>query len=145
MDFSLSEEHKMVRDMAKRFADQELIPIAAEIDSTHRHNDEVLRKMAGKGFMGVAIPSEYGVANMDYVSCTLILTMKTTAVINGDSWILNGKKKFITNGNISKYAVVAAVTDKSKGYKVITRSIVDLEATEERDSPQASRGSVVEA
>lgn len=74
MEFSLSEEHKMVQDMARKFADQELKPRAAEIDQTHRHNDEVLRKMAENGFMGVAIPSEYGGAGMDYVAYALILT-----------------------------------------------------------------------
>ncbi|MDX9762735.1 MAG: acyl-CoA dehydrogenase family protein, partial [Desulfomonilia bacterium] len=42
MDFSLSEEHKMVQDMARRFADQELKPIAARIDQEHRHDDGVL-------------------------------------------------------------------------------------------------------
>jgi len=192
MDFALSEEHKMVRDMAKRFADQELKPIAAELDQSHRHSDEVVRKMAEQGFMGVAIPAEYGGAGMDYVAYALILTeisrgcastgvimsvnnslygfpvnkfgnegqklkyltpvasgqahgcyglteanagsdpagMKATAVLDGNHWVLNGEKKFITNGNIAKYAVVAAVTDKSKGYKGITQFVVDLEETE---------------
>jgi len=192
MDFSLSEEHKMVQDMARRFADQELKPIAARIDQEHRHDDGVLRKMAENGFMGVAIPAEYGGAGMDYVAYALILTeisracastgvimsvnnslygfpvnafgtedqkirfntpvasgeangcyglteanagsdpagMRTTAVLDGDSWIINGEKKFITNGNIAKYAVIAAVTDKTKGYKGITQFVVDLESTE---------------
>ena len=74
MDFALSDEHKMVKEMARKFADQELKPIAAEIDKNHRHNDEVLRKMAENGFMGVAIPAEYGGAGMDYVAYALILT-----------------------------------------------------------------------
>ncbi|MDX9762026.1 MAG: acyl-CoA dehydrogenase, partial [Desulfomonilia bacterium] len=192
MDFSLSEEHKMVQDMARRFADQELKPIAARIDQEHRHDDGVLRKMAENGFMGVTIPAEYGGAGMDYVAYALILTeisracastgvimsvnnslygfpvnafgtedqkirfntpvasgeangcyglteanagsdpagMRTTAVLDGDSWIINGEKKFITNGNIAKYAVIAAVTDKTKGYKGITQFVVDLESTE---------------
>lgn len=192
MNFALTEEQKMVQDMARKFADQELKPIAAEVDKTHKHSDDVLRKMGENGFMGVAIPSEYGGAGMDYVSYALILTeisrgcashgvimsvnnslygfpvytfgteeqrkkfstpvasgefcgcyglteanagsdpagMKTTAVLDGDSWIINGEKKFITNGNIAKYAVIAAVTDKSKGYKGITQFVIDLEATE---------------
>jgi len=192
MKFALSDEQKMVQDMARKFADQELKPIAAEIDETHRHNDDVLRKMAENGFMGVAIPAEYGGAGMDYVAYSLILTeisrgcastgvimsvnnslygfpvykfgteeqrikfntpvasgqahgcyglteanagsdpagMKTTAVLDGDSWIINGEKKFITNGNIAKYGVIAAVTDKSKGYKGITQFVIDLEETE---------------
>ncbi len=192
MEFSLGDEHRMVRDMARRFADQELKPRAAEIDRTHRHNDEVLRKMAENGFMGVAIPAEYGGAGMDYVAYALILTeisrgcastgvimsvnnslygfpvytfgtedqrrrfntpvasgqahgcyglteanagsdpasMKTSAVLDGGHWIINGEKKFITNGNIAKYAVIAAVTDRSKGYKGITQFVIDLEQTE---------------
>ncbi|HHO76098.1 MAG TPA: acyl-CoA dehydrogenase [Deltaproteobacteria bacterium] len=192
MNFALSDEHKMVQDMARKFVDQELKPVAAEIDQTHRHNDTVLRKMAENGFMGVAISPEYGGAGMDYVAYALILIeisrgcastgvimsvnnslygfpvykfgtedqkikfntpvasgeahgcyglteanagsdpagMNTSAVLDGDSWIINGEKKFITNGNIAKYAVIAAVTDKSKGYKGITQFIIDLEATE---------------
>ena len=74
MDFSLSEEQKMVQDMARRFSDQELKPIAAQIDQDHKHNDNVLKKMAENGFMGVAIPSEYGGAGMDYMAYALILT-----------------------------------------------------------------------
>lgn len=191
MNFALSDEHKMVKEMARKFADQELKPIAADVDKNHRHSDEVLKKMGENGFMGVAIPSEYGGAGMDYVAYALILTeisrgcashgvimsvnnslygfpvfnfgteeqrkkfstpvasgeacgcyglteanagsdpagMKATAVLDGDSWILNGEKKFITNGNIAKYAVIAAVTDKSKGYKGITQFVIDLEET----------------
>ncbi|HQJ09331.1 MAG TPA: acyl-CoA dehydrogenase family protein, partial [Deltaproteobacteria bacterium] len=74
MDFALSDEHKMVKEMAKKFADQELKPIAADVDKNHRHSDDVLKKMAENGFMGVAIPSEYGGAGMDYVAYALILT-----------------------------------------------------------------------
>ena len=51
MEFALSEEHKMVQDMARKFADQELKPIAAQCDLDHTHSDEVLRKMAENGFM----------------------------------------------------------------------------------------------
>ena len=55
--------------------------------------------------------------------------MRTTAVLDGDEWVLNGEKKFITNGNVSGYAVIAAVTDKEAGYKGISSFIVDLENT----------------
>ncbi len=64
----------MVKEMARKFADQELKPIAAEVDKNHRHSDEVLKKMGENGFMGVAIPAEYGGAGMDYVAYALILT-----------------------------------------------------------------------
>jgi len=49
--------------------------------------------------------------------------------LDGDQWVLNGEKKFITNGNVATYAVVAAVTDKDKGSKGISSFIVDLENT----------------
>ena len=50
---------------------------------------------------------------------------KTTAVLDGDSWVLNGSKTFITNGRIADVAVVMAVTDKSKGKKGISAFIVE--------------------
>ncbi|MBN1635571.1 MAG: acyl-CoA dehydrogenase family protein, partial [Deltaproteobacteria bacterium] len=56
--------------------------------------------------------------------------MRTSAVLDGDSWIINGEKKFITNGNIAKYAVIAAVTDKEKGYKGISQFVINLEEME---------------
>lgn len=56
-------------------------------------------------------------------------TIRTTAVRDGDGWIINGEKKFITNGNVSSYCVLAAVTDKGKGYKGISSFVIDLENT----------------
>jgi alkylation response protein AidB-like acyl-CoA dehydrogenase len=56
-------------------------------------------------------------------------SMRTTAVLDGDSWTINGEKKFITSGNVADYSVVAAVTDKDKGYKGISSFIVDLKNT----------------
>ena len=191
MQFSLSDEHKMVQDMARKFVDKELKPIAAQLDKDHRHSDAVIAQMAEMGFMGVAAPCEYGGAGMDYVAYALILMeisrgcastgvimsvnnslygfpvksfgsedqkikfltpvasgaahgcyglteanagsdaagMKSTAVLDGDYWILNGEKKFITNGNIAKYAVVAAITDREKGSKGISQFVIDLENT----------------
>ena len=55
--------------------------------------------------------------------------MRTTAVLDGDEWVINGEKKFITNGNVSSYAVIAAITDREAGYKGISSFIVDLENT----------------
>lgn len=55
--------------------------------------------------------------------------MRTTAQLDGDSWIVNGEKKFITSGNVADYCVLAAVTDKDKGYKGISSFVVDLKNT----------------
>lgn len=191
MDFSLNEEQTLVKDTAARFANEVLKPQAAHFDATHEHPKESCEALGELGFMGIAVPDEYGGAGMDYVSYVLALSeisrgdasvgvimsvcnslycfpvmtfgtdeqkrafltpvasgqklgcyglteagagsdpasLRTTAVLDGDEWVLNGEKKFITNGNVAAYAVVAAVTDKAKGPKGISSFIVDLENT----------------
>ena len=56
-------------------------------------------------------------------------SMATTAQMDGENWVVNGEKKFITNGNVSDYCILAAVTDKDKGPKGISSFIVDLQNT----------------
>ncbi|MGD9503396.1 MAG: acyl-CoA dehydrogenase [Syntrophobacteraceae bacterium] len=191
MNFELTEEQKMIQDMARKFAEREIKPVAAEFDKTHKHPEEIVKKMGELGLLGVAIPEEYGGAGMDYVSyvlamieiskacasCGVIMSvcnslycfpvfkygseeqkqqflrpvasgealgcyglteagagsdpakMLTTAVLDGDEWVINGTKKFITNGNVASYCVLAAVTDKSAGYKGISSFLVDLKNT----------------
>jgi alkylation response protein AidB-like acyl-CoA dehydrogenase len=55
--------------------------------------------------------------------------MKTTAVLDGNEWVINGGKRFITSGNVARYCVLAAITDKAAGYKGISSFIVDFENT----------------
>jgi alkylation response protein AidB-like acyl-CoA dehydrogenase len=55
--------------------------------------------------------------------------MRTFAVMDGDHWVIDGVKKFITNGNVARYCVLAAITDKNAGYKGISTFLVDLENT----------------
>jgi alkylation response protein AidB-like acyl-CoA dehydrogenase len=55
--------------------------------------------------------------------------MSTTARLDGDSWVINGEKKFITSGNVADYCVLAAVTDRDKGHRGISSFIVDLKNT----------------
>ncbi len=191
MNFELTEEQQMIQDMARKFAEREIKPVAAELDRTHQHPAELVSKMGELGLMGVTIPEEYGGAGMDYIcyvlsmieiskacaSCGVIMSvcnslynfpvyaygteeqkqrylrpvasgealgcyglteasagsdparMLTTAVLDGNEWVINGEKKFITNGNVARYCVLAAVTDKSAGYKGISSFIVDFENT----------------
>jgi len=191
MNFELTEEQKMIQDMARKFAEHEIKPVAAELDRTHRHPAEIIAGMGELGLMGVTVPEEYGGAGMDYIcyalstieiskacaSCGVIMSvcnslynfpvyaygteeqkrkylrpaasgealgcyglteagagsdpakMLTTAVLDGDEWVINGVKKFITNGNVARYCVLAAVTDKSMGYKGISSFVIDLENT----------------
>ena len=191
MNFALTEEQQMVKDTAARIADEDLKPKAAHFDETHEHPAEACAALGELGFMGIAVPEEYGGAGMDYVSYVLALSeisrgdasvgvimsvnnslycfpmatfgneeqkkafltpvasgakigcyglteagagsdpaaMRTTAVLDGNEWVINGEKKFITNGNVASYAVIAAVTDKSAGSKGISSFVVDLENT----------------
>lgn len=191
MDFALTEEQQMVRDMARKFAETEIKPKAAELDEKHEHPAEIVKQLGELKMMGIAVPEEYGGGGMDYVSYVLALIeiskacastgvimsvnnslycfpvdaygtdeqkkkylypcasgeaigcyglteagagsdpagMRTTAVKDGNEWVVNGEKKFITNGNVSSYAVIAAVTEKGKGYKGISSFVVDLENT----------------
>jgi alkylation response protein AidB-like acyl-CoA dehydrogenase len=191
MDFELNEEQQMVKDMAKRFAETEIKPVASHLDETHEHPGEIIKKMAELKFMGIAIPEEYGGGGMDYVSyivavieiskacastggimsynnslyCFPLLiygtqeqkmkylkpaasgevigcyalteagagsdpaALRTTAVKEGDGWVINGEKKFISNGNVAGLCFMAAVTEKGKGYKGISSFVVNLEDT----------------
>jgi alkylation response protein AidB-like acyl-CoA dehydrogenase len=191
MDFELTEEHQMVKDMAKRFAETEIKPKAAELDEKHEHPAEIVKQLGELKMMGIAVPEEYGGGGMDNVSYVLSLieiskacastgaimsvnnslycyplmaygtheqkikylssvaagekigcyglteagagsdpaALRTTAVRDGDEWIINGEKKFITSANVASYAVIAAVTEKGKGYKGISSFVMDLENT----------------
>jgi len=59
--------------MARRFAETEIKPVAAELDRTHRHPEEICRKLGEMGIMGVAVPAEYGGAGMDNVTYVMAL------------------------------------------------------------------------
>ncbi len=190
MDFELGEEHKMIQEMARDFAENEIRPKAPELDKTERHPVEIVQKMAELNLMGIAIPDAYGGGGADIVSYVLALeeisrgcasvgvimsvnnslvcdplftfgteeqkkeyliplaagkklgcfgltepeagsdaaAQKTTAVAQGDAWVINGKKNFITNGNVADYCILMAMTDKSKGYKGISSFIVDCKS-----------------
>ncbi len=192
MNFALTEEQKMIQEMCRRFAENEIKPVAARLDETHEHPADLCKKMGELGLMGITVSEKYGGAGMDYVSYILAVveiskacassgvimsvnnslycfpistfgsheqkvkyltpvasgkaigcyalteagagsdpaSMRTTAVLDRDSWIINGEKKFITSGNVADYCVVAAVTDKKKGYKGISSFVMDLRNTE---------------
>ncbi len=73
MDFRLSDEQLMAQKTAAEFAKSEVLPRAAEIDREHRFPAELVKRMAELGFLGIAIPDEYGGAGLDTVSYVLAL------------------------------------------------------------------------
>lgn len=73
MDFSLTEEHLMIRDAARDFAQTELLPGVIERDNTQTFPDELVRKMGELGFMGIMVDPKYGGSGMDSISYVLIM------------------------------------------------------------------------
>ena len=187
MNFTLTKEQELVRQMVRDFAVNEVKPIAAEIDVTDRFPMENVKKMGELGMMGIPFPTEFGGAGGDVLSyilaveelskvcattgvilsahtslCASLINengtpeqkekylrdlctgnkigafgltepgagtdaagQQTTAVLDGDNYILNGSKIFITNGGVADTFIVFAMTDKSKGTKGISAFIVE--------------------
>ena len=186
MDFSLNREQELIRKMIAAFTENEVKPIAAEIDRTHEFPDENIRKMFQLGIMGMTVPREYGGAGADQVSAAIVteelakacastsdivaghtlccvpilehgteeqkrkyLPMlteggvlggmgitepnagsdasksQTEARLEGDHYVINGAKIFITNGPEAGVFVIFAMTDKSKGTKGLSAFIIE--------------------
>jgi butyryl-CoA dehydrogenase len=73
VNFSPTEDQLAVQRTAREFAEQEVLPKAAEIDREHRHPAELVKRMAELGFLGMAIPEEHGGAGLDHVSYALAI------------------------------------------------------------------------
>ena len=178
----LSEEHQMIRDALRSYAQERLAPNAARWDREHYFPKDELKELAGLGAFGVAVPEQYGGAGLDYVSLALVLeeiaagdggtstiisvnncpvcsiammyaseeqkqqwlvplaqgdmlgafaltephtgsdaaALRTTATRDGDDYVINGTKQFITSGKHGDVAIVMAVTDKAAGKKGIS-------------------------
>lgn len=187
MDFNLTEEHIMIRDAARDFAKNELLPGVIERDNKQEFPAEQIKKMGELGFMGMMVPPEYGGSGMDTTAYVLAMeeiskvdasasvvmsvnnslvcyglfaygseeqkqkylvplasgqklgafclsepeagsdatSQKTTAIEDGDHYVLNGTKNWITNGGNADYYLVIAQTHKEKGHKGINAFIVE--------------------
>ena len=187
MDVYLNDEQRKIKEIVRRFADEEIIPVASEWDKEHRWPGELLEAMGEMGLMGMPVPQEYGGAGTDYLSYTIAVEemarawgslslimavhtsvatlplyyfgtpdqkerllkplargkmigafaltepeagsdvsgVKTTAMRDGDQYILNGSKIFITNGSRAGTIIVLAVTDKDAGTKGFSTFIVE--------------------
>jgi butyryl-CoA dehydrogenase len=86
MNFDLTDEQQLIRDMVREFAAADVAPIAAEIDRDHRFPEELVPKMADLGLLGIPFPEEVGGAGADYVSYAIVVeeisrVCATTSVI----------------------------------------------------------------
>jgi butyryl-CoA dehydrogenase len=73
MNFTPTEDQLAVQRTAHEFAQNEVLPKAAEIDREHRHPAELVKRMAELGFLGIAVPEQYGGAGLDNVSYALAM------------------------------------------------------------------------
>jgi len=73
MNFAPTNEQKMVLEMVRKYSETQIKPIAAELDRTHRHPEEICRELGELGLMGVAVPTEYDGAGMDNVTYVMAL------------------------------------------------------------------------
>jgi alkylation response protein AidB-like acyl-CoA dehydrogenase len=71
--FPFTEEHEMIRQAARDFAQKEIAPIAAEFDESGEFPHKTIQKMGEMGFMGIEVPEEYGGAGMDTLAYVLAL------------------------------------------------------------------------
>ncbi|GAB4270006.1 MULTISPECIES: acyl-CoA dehydrogenase [Deferrisoma] len=190
MNFELDDVQTLVRDTARRFAQEEVAPLAAEMDKSATFRMDLVKKMGELGFMGVAIPEQYGGGGMDYRCYSIVIeelsaacastgvvvsahsslccdpiyrfgteeqkkkylvplasgqmlgclgltepqagtdagAVRTTAVLDGNEWVLNGTKIFITNGGQAGVCVAIASTDRSAKHKGLSAFIVPADA-----------------
>lgn len=189
MDLTLSEEQLMVQQTAREFATREVAPRARELDKKAEWPADLVRRLGELGFMGLAIPTEYGGGGLDTVAYVLAMeeisaacastgvimsvnnslycdpvykfgtaeqkkeflepyaagrklgcfgltepmsgsdaaTMATYAERQGDHYIINGSKNWITNGPYADTILLFAVTTRGIGHKGTSAFLVPLD------------------
>jgi butyryl-CoA dehydrogenase len=191
MEFEFNPDQKMLQSSVRTFVENEVKPLAIQIDETHSIPPELVRKIGEMGLLGVYIPEEYGGAGMDMLSYAIVVeevskacgstgvvisahtslacepiyrfgseeqkkqflpllttgqrigcllmtepgagsdvaAIATTYKRDGDSFVINGSKLFITNGGYRGIGVVIASKDRDLRHKGLSAFIVDLETS----------------
>ncbi len=73
MDFELTDEQRLIRETARNFTDNEIVPRARDNDRNEHFDLELIGKMAEQGYLGAIVPRDYGGAGLDYLSYGLIV------------------------------------------------------------------------
>jgi butyryl-CoA dehydrogenase len=190
MDFNLTEDERMIRDLAREVAEKEFAPKAEHYDATMEFPHENVKKLAEMGFMGMNVEEQWGGAGLSTMAYVLAMeeiskacastgvimsvnnslvcdpisrrgtdaqkekflrplasgeklgaycltepeagsdaqNQRTTAVREGDHYVMNGTKNFITNGQTADYYIVYAKTDPEAGHRGISSFIVEAES-----------------
>ncbi|MEZ7494127.1 acyl-CoA dehydrogenase [Leeuwenhoekiella aequorea] len=101
MDFSLSEEHIMIRDAAREFAQNELLPGVIERDEKQHFPAELIKKMGDMGFLGMMAPTEFGGGGMDTIS--YVLVMEELSKIDASASVIVSVNNSLVNYGLSQY------------------------------------------
>ena len=186
MDYLLTEEQKMVRELSRKIAEEKIKPVAAKYDQTEEYPWDMIKVIADAGLFGLFIPEEYGGMSVSMLNLCIATeelsracggiavcyaasalgtfpilifgtqeqkkkylpdlasgkkiaafgitepeagsdasAIKTTAKKEGDCYILNGLKHFITNGGDAQIYVVIVMTDKTRGARGASAFIVE--------------------
>lgn len=187
LDFTLTEDQQAIKQVAREFAESEILPHRMGWDESQEFPTEAFRKMAELGFLGTLMPTELGGAGLGATETSIIIEeiaridpsvalsvaahnglcsshinrfasdeirqkyipdlasgrvlgawgltepsagsdaggTRTVAVRDGDYYIVNGSKNFITHGTVGDTTVVMAVTDRDKGAKGISAFVLD--------------------
>ncbi|WP_288471392.1 acyl-CoA dehydrogenase family protein [uncultured Pseudomonas sp.] len=185
-DIELTEEQRMIRDLARDFARREVAPHARAWEKAEWIDDAVVAQLGELGLLGMVVPEQWGGTYLDYVAYALAVeeisagdgslgalmsihssvgcgpllrygsaeqqdrwlpdlaagkvigcfcltepqagseahNLRTRAVLDGDSWVLNGSKQFVSNGRRAGLAIVFAVTDPELGKKGLSAFLV---------------------
>ena len=185
MDFELSEEHKLIRDTARRIARERVAPRAAEVDATEEYPHDIFDVFRQAGLLGLSIPEEYGGSGAGFLALCLAIeevtkyccasgiilllsglstqpiliggteeqkkgypgavargdskgafcltepnagsdaaAIEARARRDGDDYILNGEKCFISGGSVADFVIAFAKTDPTAGPRGISGFIV---------------------
>jgi alkylation response protein AidB-like acyl-CoA dehydrogenase len=187
MEFALNDTHQIIRETARKFAQEQLAPGTIERDEQSLFPHDAVKELGGLGFMGMMVPEEWNGAGLDTLSYVIAMeeisrvdasvgvimsvnnslvcyginkygtvdqkerylkrlasgsmlgafalsepeagsdasNQRTVAVSDGDSYVLNGTKNWITNGSTADVVLVMATTDRSKGAKGISTFLIE--------------------
>jgi len=187
MDFQLTDTHAMIRDTARKFAEEKVAPGTIDRDESAEFPRAIVKELGELGFMGMMVPEEWGGSGLDTISYVIAIeeisrvdasvgvimsvnnslvcyginkdgttdqkerylrdlasgktlgafalsepeagsdasNQRTTAVRDGEAYVLNGTKNWITNGSTADVVLVMAATDRAKGAKGISTFIVE--------------------
>jgi len=186
MDYFLTEEQQMIRDLARQIAEEKVVPVRAELDEKGEYPWEIIKVLAQSDMIGLFIPEEYGGLGKGCLELCLVVEelswacvgvsttyaanalgtfplllfgsdeqkkqylpaiaagkrlvafglteanagsdaggIQTTARLDGNEYVLNGTKQWITNGGEAEIYTIIAITDKSKGPRGASAFVVE--------------------